>query len=151
MFEALVMTAAMALPAQESGKPLHVQAKSMKCKSNRRFGIEDRWGFNKRAKLTGRCVTTHFKKIDTVHTRPGHHPSASRAMDMMTNTHGSCTKDRKAGDKAFKYIRKNWKRFGVWYVIWKNKYYNGKHATGRHMSGGGCTHGHYDHLHVAFK
>ena len=165
MFEVLVMSAALALPTQDSGnKPwvvpvnkkvkgnsLKAKSKRLRCKPNPRFGIEDRWGFNQKAKLTGRCVTTHFKKIDVVHTRPGHHPSASRAMDLMTNTSGSCTKDRKEGDHAFKYIRKNWKKFGVWYVIWENKYYNGKHASGRFQGRPGCNHGHYNHLHVAFK
>ena len=165
MFEVLVMSAALALPTQDSsnkpwvvpvnknvkGNSLKAKSKRLRCKANPRFGIERRWGFSDRAKLAGRCGTTHFKKINTVHTRHGHHPSASKAMDFMTNTAGSCSVDRKEGDHLFKYFRKNWGKFGVRYIIWENKYYVSKRSGGRYMSRPGCTHGHFDHLHVAFR
>ena len=133
------------------GDSLRARSKRLGCKSNRRFRIENSWGFINNVKLTGRCATWHFKKIDVVHTRHGHHPSASKALDLMTNTRGSCSADRQTGDWLFKYLRNNWNRFGIRYVIWENKYYPSKYSGGRYMGRPGCTHGHYDHIHVAFN
>ncbi len=132
------------------GNSLSARSKRMACKPNKRFRIENQWGFKDNVKLTGRCATYHFKRIDVVWTRYGHHPSASKALDIMTNTRGSCTIDRQTGDWLFKYLRMNWKRFGIRYIIWENKYYNSQTGPGRYMSRGGCTAGHWDHIHVAF-
>ena len=178
MFEALVLTAAVALPAQETpvhkkgvehsrpwlpavknkekkqkkyqGDSLKHRSKRLGCKPNNRFRIENQWGFSNNAKLVGRCATYHFRKIDVVWTRYGHHPSASKALDIMTNTRGSCKIDRQTGDWLFKYLRMYWGQFGIRYIIWENRYYNSKTSPGRYMSRGGCTAGHWDHIHVAF-
>ena len=132
------------------GKSLGARSKRLGCKPNRKFRIENSWGFRDNVKLVGRCSTWHFKKIDVIGTRYGHHPSASKALDIMTNTHGSCTADRQTGDWLFKYLRNNWTRFGIKYLIWENKYFNSQTGPGRYMGRGGCTASHFDHIHVAF-
>jgi hypothetical protein len=125
------------------------------CKKSGKFN-ERQARFSKRVVLAGRCVTSRVKGIKTIGTRGGHHPSASRALDIMVNTHGSCRAGRKAGNKIAKYLMNNKGKHGVYYIIWRNGYWNARDkarpiSNFRKMGRGGCTAGHYDHVHVSFK
>ena len=61
------------------------------------------------------------------------------------------------GDELSEYITKNMKELGVYYVIWKQRFYIPQHNiygpanTWNLMPGrGGVTANHYDHVHVSF-
>ena len=162
MFAGVTATA----PASTAGEsytsaaPSAVKAKAKKpffkgCKNNRRFN-ERRFSYTVDATLAGRCAASRFKKVKLISSYGGHHPSAERALDVMTNLNGSCTQNRKTGDQVARYMMKNAKKHGVRYLIWENKYWAAgsgqkKLKNWRPMNRGGCTAGHYDHVHVAFK
>jgi hypothetical protein len=70
------------------------------------------------------------------------HPSG-RALDFMVY------KDRAKGDQIYAYIKQNWSRMGVLYVIWYQRIDEGggfKPMENR----GGTTANHMDHVHVSF-
>jgi len=127
-----------------------------KCKKSGKFN-ERQVNFGNSAKMAGRCVTSLPKNgVKTIGSRPGHQPSAGRAIDIMTNTSGSCTAGHKNGTRIAKYFMNNSKKFHVKYIIWNNKYWSAdtrrvKPYQWRYMGRGGCTQGHHDHVHVAFK
>ena len=125
------------------------------CRQSRRFR-ENQASFPRHVRIAGRCVTTQISGIKTIGTRPGHHPSASRALDIMVNTKGSCRAGRKAGNQIARYLMAHKKIHNVYYIIWRNGYWNARENVKpigkfRKMGRGGCTAGHYDHVHVAFR
>jgi len=117
---------------------------------------EHSFGFSPAVVVTGRCLMGKFSGVRRIGSYNGHHPSASKALDVMTNLHGSCTAGRDNGNKMARYLMKNSQRHSIRYIIWKNAYWaagSGKKPwkEWRKMGRPGCTHGHYDHIHVAFK
>lgn len=78
-------------------------------------------------------------------TDPNGHP-AGRALDFMTF-------DKAAGDGIAAYAKKNWKRLGVEYIIWRQRIWSvARSGEGwRAMEDrGSITANHYDHVHVNF-
>ncbi len=172
---AAVMTAATITPTQAahtytaaesvtsaSGLPASFKKKTKKpfykeCKSSRKFS-ENRFAYAPHAVLAGRCILSkiRLKGVQLVSSYSGHHPSATKALDLMVNLRGSCSAGNRTGDKVAKYLMSNSGRHGVRYLIWQNKYWAStdkpkKLKDWRSMNRGGCTAGHYDHVHVAFK
>lgn len=129
--------------------------RSCRHRTSRKFN-ERQARFSRRVRVGARCVVKRVPGIKVIGTRPGHHPSASRALDIMVNTRGSCREGRRAGNRVARYFMNNKRRHGVYYVIWRNGYWNARDSKMpisqfRKMGRGGCTQGHYDHVHVAFK
>ena len=131
--------------------------KTKKCKRSHKFR-EGRSG--KKAVKAGRCITSNRngKGIRSVGTYGNHHPSQARAVDVMVNHSGSCTAGQKTGNWVARYLQKNHKKYGIMYIQWNNRYWSPSHMRKNlplkkwrpdHRSG--CTHGHKDHVHVAFK
>ena len=144
-----------ATPAISDTKIVVAKDKKDKCKRSRKFN-EHQVSFGKRAVRAGRCVTDEYGGVKTIGSRPGHHPTGGRALDIMTNTRGSCKAGRPVGFKVANYLMDNAKRLGVMYIIWSNRYWSAGTkkrpvTKWRYMGRGGCTHGHYDHVHVSFK
>jgi len=61
------------------------------------------------------------------------------------------------GDELAEYITKNMKELGVYYVIWKQRFYMPQHnvygpanTLNLMLDRGGVTANHYDHEHVSF-
>lgn len=133
-----------------------VKDKTKKCKKSKKFR-EHQVHFGTRAIRAGRCVTDHDKRIKAVWSRPGHHPSAGRALDIMVNTHGSCKAGRATGFNVAKFLMKNSGKLGVMYIIWNNRYWSASTSKRpvkkwRYMGRGpGCTVSHHDHVHVSFR
>lgn len=128
-----------------------------KCKRSRKFR-ESQVHFGHRAIIAGRCITDRpeGRGIKVIWSRPGHHPSAGRALDIMTNTKGSCKANRKTGFKVAHHFMKYAKQYGVMYIIWSNRYWSAADKkkpvkNWRYMGRPGCTHGHHDHVHLALK
>ena len=139
--------------AKSKGKSNKTNFKN--CKDTRRFN-ERRFNYTRNAKRAGRCAASEYKRVKLISSYNGHHPSAEKALDIMTNLSGSCRQNRETGDQVAKYMMKNAKKLGVRYIIWENRYWaagSGQKKLGnwRNMNRGGCTAGHYDHVHVAFK
>lgn len=79
---------------------------------------------------------------------------SGRACDFMESTGGSMpTADRVAhGDALTAWAMKNADKYGVKYVIWRQKYYDARRpgTGGRPMSDrGSTTANHYDHVHIS--
>jgi len=149
---------AQAAPATASAKSLG-QLKKRKfykgCKKSGKFR-EYQFGWNANAKMTGRCLTSRVKGVRLISSYNGHHPSASRAFDVMVNLQGSCTAGRKAGNKLAWYLMKNARKHNIYYIVWRNGYWNANSKPTsprnfRQQGGGSCTSKHYDHIHVAFR
>jgi hypothetical protein len=84
--------------------------------------------------------------VSTVLTRPGHSPTQGRAADFMVYT------DRSKGDAVAQYAIDNAARFGVEYVIWRQRIYMISSGSWRGMEDrGSATANHMDHVHVAFR
>jgi hypothetical protein len=76
---------------------------------------------------------------------PAGHPSG-KAVDFTVYSNNA------QGDRILQYAFKNWKRLGVLYVIWEQKYYSGPYVTGSLMENrGSITANHWDHVHISFK
>ena len=128
---------------------------SIRCKGSSKFR-ERAFRYPRYVKKAGRCVRTRNPKIKHIGSRWGHHPSANKALDIMVNLRSSCTKGREVGNKTARYLMNNSRRYNVKYLIWKNRYWSSNTRRKpprywRYMGRGGCTHGHYDHVHAAFK
>jgi hypothetical protein len=125
------------------------------CKKSSKFR-EYRFGWNASARMTGRCLTSRVKGIRLISSYNGHHPSASRAMDVMVNLSGSCTAGRQTGNQMARYLMKNARKHNIYYIVWRNGYWNAnskptKPRNFRQQGGGSCTSKHFDHVHVAFR
>ena len=84
--------------------------------------------------------------VRTVLTRPGHSPTQGRAADFMVYD------DRAKGDAVTRYVIANAARFGVEYVIWRQRIYIVSSGTWQTMANRGSpTANHMDHPHVAFR
>jgi len=145
-----------------SGLPASFKKKAKRdfyrdCKSSKKFA-EKRFAYTPHAVLAGRCIMSKkwLKGVKLVSSYQGHHPSATHALDVMVNLRGSCSVGNSTGDRIAKYLMNNAKKHGIKYLIWENRYWASTSAPKklrqwRNMNRGGCTHGHYDHVHVAFK
>lgn len=82
----------------------------------------------------------------------GHHPSASRALDLMVSSYGTTsTAGYAKGDKLAAFALANKRKFGIWYVIWKQRINYGDGRGWQWMENrGSITQNHYDHVHVSF-
>jgi len=82
----------------------------------------------------------------------GHSPSASRAVDMMVSKYGTYTSAGSAkGDRLAQFVVNNRKKFGVMYVIWKQRINSFDGRGWRAMENrGSITQNHFDHVHVSF-
>ena len=163
-----------AVPAHSGNVAVHTQAgnqktavapsariktsKGKRCKRSRKFN-ERQVRFGRNARIAGRCITSEKagRGIKVIWSRQGHHPSAGRALDIMVNRKGSCHSGRKTGDKVARYFMNKSRKFNVQYIIWENKIWN-RQTTGkrplhrwRGMGWRGCTHAHWDHVHLALK
>jgi hypothetical protein len=154
-------TSAPAGVSAPAASPKQVKAKAAKrffrgCKPSGRFK-DRRFDYDVNAVLAGRCATSRVKGIQLISSYQGHHPSATKALDIMVNMRGSCSAGRETGNKVARYMMNNAGVHGVRYVIWKNSYW--AYGTGkrdlrnwRHgIHSGSCTTRHYDHVHVAFR
>lgn len=87
-----------------------------------------------------------------VSTYEGHHPSADRAIDtLMSEAFGTLpTDDNALGDAHADFALSHMAEFGIWYVIWRQRYNDG--AGWEPMEDrGSITQNHYDHVHVSFN
>lgn len=87
----------------------------------------------------------------TVSTYDGHHPTASRAIDtLMSDAFGSYPSDDNAlGDAHAEFALSHMEEFGIWYVIWRQRYNDGS-GWDPMEDRGSITQNHYDHVHVSF-
>lgn len=85
---------------------------------------------------------------DSFGTYAGHDPSIERALDIFVPT-----TSRDLGDAIAAFAIANLDRFGVWYLIYRQRIYNPKIATyWRAMEDRGSpTANHMDHVHVSFE
>jgi hypothetical protein len=154
-------TAAAAVTTAPVASPKAVKAKASRpffkgCKRSGRFN-ERRFNFDIDAQLAGRCATSRVKGINLISSYHGHHPSATKALDIMVNMRGSCSAGRATGNRVARYMMNNARKHNVRYIIWKNSYWASGSGTRklrnwRHgMHSGSCTTRHYDHVHVAFN
>lgn len=79
----------------------------------------------------------------------GHGHGSGMAVDFMA--------DKATGDKIAKYMQRNFKSLGIYYIIWEQRYYMnmyniyGPANTWNLMDDrGSATQNHYDHVHVSF-
>lgn len=82
----------------------------------------------------------------------GHQPHASRATDLMVSAYGTSTAAGSAkGDRLAVFATNNRKKFGIMYVIWKQRINSFDGRGWRWMENrGSITQNHYDHVHVSF-
>jgi hypothetical protein len=83
----------------------------------------------------------------------GHHPNASRALDLMIGSYGSWPSAafNAKGDALAQFALNNMRKFGIWYVIWKQRINYGDGGGWQWMEDrGSITQNHYDHVHVSF-
>lgn len=82
----------------------------------------------------------------------GHSPSASRATDLMVSRYGTISSAGTAkGDRLAAFATNNRKKFGIMYVIWKQRINSFDGRGWRWMENrGSITQNHYDHVHVSF-
>lgn len=82
----------------------------------------------------------------------GHSPHASRATDLMVSTYGTSTAAGSAkGDRLAEFATNNRKKFGIMYVIWKQRINSFDGRGWRAMENrGSITQNHFDHVHVSF-
>ena len=85
---------------------------------------------------------------DSFGTYLGHDPTLERALDIFTPTDS-----RKLGDAICDFAIANLKRFGVDYVIYRQRIFNPEIApVWRDMADrGDLTNNHFDHVHVSFE
>jgi hypothetical protein len=81
----------------------------------------------------------------------GHHPTADRALDtLVSDAYGSVPSDDNAlGDAHADFALANQAEFGIWYVIWRQRYNDGS-GWEPMEDRGSITQNHYDHVHVSF-
>lgn len=82
----------------------------------------------------------------------GHSPTASRATDLMVSAYGTYTSAGSAkGDRLAQFATNNRKKFGIMYVIWKQRINSFDGRGWRAMENrGSITQNHFDHVHVSF-
>jgi hypothetical protein len=85
-------------------------------------------------------------------TYEGHHPSADRAIDtLVSDAFGSYPSDDNAlGDLHAEFALAHQAEFGIWYVIWRQRYNDGS-GWDPMEDRGSITQNHYDHVHVSFN
>ncbi len=85
-------------------------------------------------------------------TYDGHHPSAERAIDtLMSEEYGTLPVDDNAlGDAHADFALAHMAEFGIWYVIWRQRYNDGS-GWDPMEDRGSITQNHYDHVHVSFN
>ena len=88
----------------------------------------------------------------TVSTYDGHHPSAERAIDtLVSDAFGSYPSDDNAlGDAHAEFALAHMADYGIWYVIWRQRYNDGS-GWDPMEDRGSITQNHYDHVHVSFE
>ena len=88
----------------------------------------------------------------TISTYNGHHPSAQRALDILTSdAYGERPSDDNAlGDAVAAYALAHQAEHGIWYVIWRQRYNDGS-GWEPMEDRGSITQNHYDHVHVSFE
>lgn len=86
-----------------------------------------------------------------VSTYSGHHPSAELALDtLVSDVYGSVpTDDNALGDAHADFALANQSEFGIWYVIWRQRYNDGS-GWEPMEDRGSITQNHYDHVHISF-
>lgn len=79
----------------------------------------------------------------------GHGHGSGMAVDFMA--------DKETGDKIAKYMQRNFKQLGIYYIIWEQKYfmnitniYGPANRWNLMDDRGSATQNHYDHVHVSF-
>lgn len=84
-------------------------------------------------------------------TYDGHHPDASRALDLLvSDQYGQVPSDGNAlGDALAQYALDHQAEFGIWYVIFRQRYNDGG-GWDPMEDRGSITQNHYDHVHVSF-
>jgi hypothetical protein len=87
----------------------------------------------------------------TVLTYSGHHPLAERAIDtLVSDAYGQVPSDDNAlGDAHAEFALANQAEFGIWYVIWRQRYNDGA-GWDPMEDRGSITQNHYDHVHISF-
>lgn len=77
----------------------------------------------------------------------GHDPTPERALDIFVPVNSDVL-----GNKITDFGRGNYKRFGIWYIIYRQRIWNPSIVDRwRDMEDrGGVTQNHYDHVHVSF-
>ena len=112
--------------------------------------------------IEGPAVLPHVQKFAdavcgatdacTISTYSGHHPTASRALDILaSDAYGKRPSDGNAlGDKVAAYALANMAPNGVMYVIWRQRYNDGT-GWDPMEDRGSITQNHYDHVHVSFE
>ena len=85
-------------------------------------------------------------------TYDGHHPEAARAIDtLMSDVYGQVPSDDNAlGDAHAQFALDHMEEFGIWYVIWRQRYNDGA-GWDPMEDRGSITQNHYDHVHVSFN
>ena len=85
-------------------------------------------------------------------TYEGHHPEAARAIDtLMSDVYGEVPSDDNAlGDAHAQFALDHMEEFGIWYVIWRQRYNDGS-GWDPMEDRGSITQNHYDHVHVSFN
>ena len=88
----------------------------------------------------------------TVSTYEGHHPTAARALDtLVSDVYGSYpTDDNALGDAHAEFALNHMADYGIWYVIWRQRYNDGS-GWDPMEDRGSITQNHYDHVHVSFE
>lgn len=88
----------------------------------------------------------------TISTYNGHHPEAARAIDILvSDVYGQLPSDDNAlGDKVAAYALDHQPDYGIWYVIWRQRYNDGS-GWDPMEDRGSITQNHYDHVHVSFE
>jgi hypothetical protein len=90
----------------------------------------------------------------TISTYEGHHPNASRALDILiSNAYGSVpTDDNALGDAVADFALAGLEEHGIWYVIFRQRINYGTGGGWEPMEDrGSITQNHYDHVHVSFE
>jgi hypothetical protein len=87
-----------------------------------------------------------------VSTYVGHHPSAERAIDtLVSDAFGQFPSDDNAlGDAHAEFALSHMADYGIWYVIWRQRYNDGS-GWQPMEDRGSITQNHYDHVHVSFN
>lgn len=85
---------------------------------------------------------------DSFGTYPGHDPSLERALDIFVPVNSSTL-----GNAIAQFAIDNLERFGIWYVIYRQRIYNPQIVDRwRAMEDrGGVTQNHFDHVHISFE
>ena len=86
-----------------------------------------------------------------ISTYTGHHPSASRALDILvSDVYGRVPSDDNAlGDAVAELVLAHQESGGIMYVIWRQRYNDGS-GWDPMEDRGSITQNHYDHVHVSF-